>query len=217
MRPRAQLVQPRVADVPDHDVAVVDDGDGEHAGHALPLGPERREPVDFVVGEGNGLAHAILDRAGLALEARAQHRQRGLGRLLARRLAADAVDDDEETARGVAVETILVDGALQTGMAVAGGLEHRADLHADSLAVSRGRPGERGGQRQQEGEDDEAEPEQPGHDRRDDLELQEHGIGQADARSVRQRRLDAVLALRAVRLVVAPRKRAGRSGWCRAC
>ena len=33
----AQLVQPRIADVTDDDVAVGDDGDGQHAGHALAI------------------------------------------------------------------------------------------------------------------------------------------------------------------------------------
>ena len=69
--------------------------------------------MNLVVGDRDRLADAILERAGLALEPRPQHAQRGVGRLLARRLAADAVDDAEESARRVEVEAILVDVALQ--------------------------------------------------------------------------------------------------------
>ena len=43
--------------------------------------------------------------AGFPLEARAQHRQRGLGRLPAGRLPADAVDDDEQAASGIDSES----------------------------------------------------------------------------------------------------------------
>ena len=46
--------------------------------------------------------------------------QRGVGRLAAGRLSADAVDDHEEAARGVDVEPILVDLALQSRIGVAG-------------------------------------------------------------------------------------------------
>ena len=67
--------------------------------------------MNLVVGDGDRLAHALVHRAGLALEPRAQHRQRERRGLAAGRLAADAVDDHEDAARGVDVEAILVDVA----------------------------------------------------------------------------------------------------------
>ena len=50
-------------------------------------------------------ADPIADRPGLALEPRPQHRQRDVGRLAAGGLATDAIDDDEDAARHVDVET----------------------------------------------------------------------------------------------------------------
>ena len=79
--------------------------------------------MDLVVGDRDRLAQAVGDRAGLALEAGAQHRQRDVRRLAAGGLAADAVDDDEEAAGGVAVKAILVDLALQAGVGGAGGAQ----------------------------------------------------------------------------------------------
>ena len=57
---------------------------------------------------------------GLALEPRpAACVNADVGGLAAGGLAADAVDDDEEAARHVDVEPILVDLALQAGVGVA--------------------------------------------------------------------------------------------------
>ena len=77
--------------------------------------------MDLVVGDRDRLAHAVLDLA--RSRARAASRsiaQRGLGRLLAGRLAAHAVDDDEEAADGIVVKAILVDRAQQPRMGVSG-------------------------------------------------------------------------------------------------
>src|SRR4029078_5122289 len=92
--------------------------------------------MDFIVGESNGVAHAILDRSGFALQTRTNDREGGLGRLLAGGLAANAVDNKEDTACGVAMKAIFVAGALQTRVAVAGGFEHRADLHGRGHSAS---------------------------------------------------------------------------------
>src|SRR6185437_11573977 len=105
------------------------DGDGEDARHASPVGGHRGEPEDLIVGEEDGLADAIFDAAGFALEPRAHERQRGFRGLLAGRLTADAVDDDEDAAERVVVVAIFVDLALEAGVARTGGAERRTNLH----------------------------------------------------------------------------------------
>ena len=124
-----QLVEPRIADVTDHEPVVGHDRDREDARHPLPLGPQRGQPVDLVVGDRDRLAHAVVDLARLALEARAQHRERGLGRFLAGGLTAHAVDDDEQAPGRIVVEAILVDRTLQPRMAVPRRPQGDADLH----------------------------------------------------------------------------------------
>ena len=63
-----------------------DDRHREDAGHPLLIGMQRGEPVDLVVGQADRFAHAILDRACLTLEPRAQEPQRRFRRLIAGRL-----------------------------------------------------------------------------------------------------------------------------------
>ena len=116
----AQFVESGVAHVADGHAAVVDDGDRQHAAHALPLRAQRRAPMDFVVGDGDRFADAIVDRTGLALEPGAKHRDRGVGRLFARGVAAHAVDDEEDAAGRIVVEAVFVLRPLQSGMRVAG-------------------------------------------------------------------------------------------------
>ena len=99
---------------------VLDDRGGEHAGHAVPFRPSGRQAVDLVVGDGDRLAHALRNGSGLAFETLAKHRQRDVGGLAAGRLPANAVDDDEQTARLVDVEAILVDLTLKAGIGAAG-------------------------------------------------------------------------------------------------
>ena len=92
--------------------------------------------MDFVVRDGDGLPHAIGNRAGLALEARAQHLHRDIRGLAAGSLAANAIDNDEQPAGDVKVEPVLVDLALQAGVRVAGGFHRGDDLH-DALNAPR--------------------------------------------------------------------------------
>ncbi len=121
--PAAQLVQTRIADVPDGRAAVADHRGGQHAGHPFPLGPGAGEGVDLVVRDGNGFAQPGGDRTGFAFEPGPQHRQRDIGRLPAGRLAADAVDHEEQATRGIAVKPILVDFAPAADVSGAGGVE----------------------------------------------------------------------------------------------
>src|SRR5688572_22708129 len=110
----AKRVEARVPDMPDGRLAVLDDSYGQHACHALPLGTARGKTVDLVVGDRDRLADAIGDGAGLALETLADHRERNVGSLAARRLPSHAVDHDEQASRLVNVESILVHIALAT-------------------------------------------------------------------------------------------------------
>ena len=96
--PGTKLVQPCIAHVADDHVAVVDDGGREDAGHALLVRVQRRQAEDFVVGEPDRFAYAILDPARFALEPRPDQRERRVRGLLASRLSADAVDDQEDAA-----------------------------------------------------------------------------------------------------------------------
>ena len=72
----AHLVETRIAHVSHHGRAVFQHGEGEHARHAGEFGVGARLAQNFVVGHGDGLADALLDGAGLALEARAHARAR---------------------------------------------------------------------------------------------------------------------------------------------
>src|SRR5688572_4422464 len=117
----AHSVETRVADMPDCRPAVLDDRDGQDARHAVPLRPRRRQAMDLIVGDGNRFAHALANGSGLAFEPLAQHAQRHVGRLATGGLSAHTVDDDEQAARFVNVEAILVDLTLAAGVGGAGG------------------------------------------------------------------------------------------------
>ena len=97
---RGELVQARVADVAHHGARVVDNNDGEDARHPVPLRPQDGGTVDLVVRDRDCLAHAIDSGAGPAFESRPHRRERDVGGLSAGRLAADTVDDQEQSTRG---------------------------------------------------------------------------------------------------------------------
>jgi hypothetical protein len=118
-----QLVEARVADVTHDRAAFLDHDGGEHARHALPLGPARGDAMDLVVGSADRLADTAFDGACLSRKTLSEHRQRDVGGLPAGRLPTDAVDDDENPAGGVEIVTILVHVAMQTSIARAGGSE----------------------------------------------------------------------------------------------
>ena len=96
--------------------------------------------MNLVVGNRDRFSHAIRGRAGFPLQPRPQHRQRHVGGFAAGRLAADAVDEDEEAARDVDVEPILVDLALEARVGVARRRQRADRLHGD---YSCARPGAR--------------------------------------------------------------------------
>src|SRR5262245_48164607 len=76
--------------------------------------------MDFVVGDRDGFADALVHGARLTLEAGTQHRERERGGFAAGGLPAHAVDDHEQAAGRVHVESILVVFALQPGVGAAG-------------------------------------------------------------------------------------------------
>ena len=96
----------------------------------MPLhsGAQTREAMDLVVRDGDRLSKTRRDRSRLALQASPEHADRRVGSLAAGRLPADAVDDHEEPARGVDVEPVLVDLALQPGVGAAGALSARVTV-----------------------------------------------------------------------------------------
>ena len=75
------------------------------------------------------------DRPGLALEPLAQHAQGDVGSLAAGRLPANAVDDDEQPARLVDVEAILVDLTLKAGVGGAGGRDRGERRHTSRVQL----------------------------------------------------------------------------------
>src|SRR5678815_2275340 len=64
--PVTKFVEPCVSYMSDRRQSVLDHGDREHARHAIPLRPARRQAIDLVVGNGNRLTDTLDDGAGLA-------------------------------------------------------------------------------------------------------------------------------------------------------
>src|SRR5689334_10218142 len=125
----ADLVESRVADMANRGRPILEDGNGEHACHALPLRASGSQAMNLVVCNRDRFANALANRAGLALESLAQHAERDVGSFSASRLPADAIDDDEHPARLVNVEAILVDHTPQAGIGGAGGRDRAERWH----------------------------------------------------------------------------------------
>ena len=124
-----KLVQARVADMAHHGARLVDDDDGEDARHPVPLRPQDCGAMDLVVRDRDRFAHAIDERSRLALEPRPHRRQRDIGGSSAGRVAADAIDDQEQPSRQVEVDAIFIDVALQAGVGVRRRSERDCCLH----------------------------------------------------------------------------------------
>ena len=99
---RRDLVEPAVADMPDGDTPTDDERQREHARHAVAGRPFLRLPEDFVVGERDGLAHALGRRAERTRQTGQDFAARDGGGDLAGGLPADAVDDREDPPVGIA-------------------------------------------------------------------------------------------------------------------
>ena len=104
----ANLVQPRIAHMPDHGRTVIEHRHREHARHSFPFGIAARRTQNFVVGHGNGLAHALLGGAGLPFQTRAHPPDSNFGGLLAGRLPADTVDHEENAALRIHVQRVFI-------------------------------------------------------------------------------------------------------------
>src|ERR1035437_5379117 len=102
------LVEPRIAYVAHHRLAILHDDQREHARHPLEFRVGSRRPQNFVVGHGDRLADALFHGAGLPLQARAPPLHGHLRRLLAGSLPADAVYHQEDAALRVDMERVLV-------------------------------------------------------------------------------------------------------------
>src|SRR5215208_5291293 len=127
----AELVETRGANVSDRGRSILDDGDCEDARHAVPFRTSGRQKMNLVVGDGNRLADAFAHGAGLALEPLAQHAQCDISSFSAGGLPADTVDDDEQPARRVNVEAILVDLTREAGIGGAGGRDRAERRHIE--------------------------------------------------------------------------------------
>ena len=118
---RRQLVEAAVADVANRQLPAFEHRQRQHACHPLAAGVGLGAVQDLLVGEGNGLTDARLGRAILPGEPVENRLDGNAGGDLPRRLAANAVDDEEDALRGVDVEAILVGVTLAAGIAGAGG------------------------------------------------------------------------------------------------
>src|SRR5678816_435577 len=131
------LVEARVADVTNHGRPILDDRDRQHACHALPLGASGCKTMNLIVGNGDRFANALAKRSSLALQPLSQHAECDVGSFAASCLSADTVDDDEQPARFVNVETILVDLTLKAGIGGTGGRDRAERRHFASSAAPR--------------------------------------------------------------------------------
>ena len=103
---------------------VVNDHDRDDARHAAPFGPRGGQAMDLVVGDRDGLANPGRDRPRLAFQPRSERAQCDVGGFSTRSVTAHAIDDDEQPARGVDVQPVLVDCSLQSRVRLARRLEH---------------------------------------------------------------------------------------------
>src|SRR5262249_35479124 len=114
------LVEARIAHMPDYGRSVVEQDNGQDARHAAPFGMGARRPKNFIVGHRDGLRDTFRGASRLAFQAAANPGQRNLGRLLASSLTANAVDHDEDATLGVNMDSVLIVEANDPRMAISG-------------------------------------------------------------------------------------------------
>jgi hypothetical protein len=115
-----EQVEAGIADMADGDDVFFDEGNGEDASHARPLGMGGGEPPDFIVGEGDGLTETFFGTAGLAFQTLFDDFNGEGGGLLSGGLSTDAIDDGVDTAIGIDVAAVLVMRAFFAGIAGGG-------------------------------------------------------------------------------------------------
>ena len=118
------LVQPRIADVPDHRLAIRHHRHRQHACHPGELRTALRLFEDAPSGQRDAFADAFLDGAGRALQARQQLRFGDRRGPFAAGLPADAVDDEIDAALVVFVDTVFIVAADTPGITDGGGAVH---------------------------------------------------------------------------------------------
>src|SRR5262245_41397720 len=104
----AEFIQARIADMADRCLAVFDYRNGQDASHAVPLCPLSGQPINLIIGCGDRFTYPLRRRPSLVLEARTEDGKRNVRRFSARRLTTDAIDDDEQAVRGIAIKAILI-------------------------------------------------------------------------------------------------------------
>jgi hypothetical protein len=85
--------------------------------------------MDLVVRVRDRFSHAIDKRSCLAFEPRPHRCKRDIGGSSTGRVAADAIDDQEQPSRQVEVDAIFIDVALQAGVGVRRGSKRGCCLH----------------------------------------------------------------------------------------
>jgi hypothetical protein len=76
--------------------------------------------MNFVIGDCDGIANAIVEGSRFALEACAQHCDSGIGSLFTGCVTTHTIHDKENAAYGIHVKAIFVLEPLQSRMRVAG-------------------------------------------------------------------------------------------------
>jgi hypothetical protein len=115
---------------------MIDHGDRQDTSHATPLRPRAGNAKNFIIGQRDRVAHTLGGVAGFAFESRSQHGDRNIRRFSTSGLAADTVDDYEETAARITVESILVDRALTARIRLTGSYECIDSSHVVTLERS---------------------------------------------------------------------------------
>ena len=111
------LIEPRIADMPHHRRAIIDQRQRQHARHPLPFGVGVRGCKDLVIRHRDGFADAVLGRPGLALQPGADPVHCDLGGLFPGGLPPNSIHYQEDTAFGVEMQRVFIVPAHLAGIA----------------------------------------------------------------------------------------------------
>jgi hypothetical protein len=97
----------------------------------MPFRARGGETINLVVRVCDGVSDALGSSSRLALQSPSEHGERYVGRFSAGCLPANAIDDNEKTAGGVAMETIFVNVAQAAGMRLTSSYECVDSAHVE--------------------------------------------------------------------------------------
>src|SRR5262249_46879158 len=115
--------------------AMIDHGDRQDTSHTTPLRTRAGEPKNLIIGLRNRLAHTLGGVAGFAFKSRSKHGERDIRGFSTGSLAAYAIDNQQEAAARVTIETILVDRALTARVRLPGSDKCMESSHLASVLI----------------------------------------------------------------------------------